>query len=127
MELRRWTNPHQPQTLYLATILLYVRAVLGLLLGGTVYAIYWGPLINLLASALMVLGGLGIANERRWGYRLAVGVTALGLYPFLAWILTEGPGVMVDVNFIMLALFPVAQFILLLHPMSRDHQRVWFT
>jgi hypothetical protein len=126
MELRRWTNPHQPQTLYVGTILLYIRAVLGLLFRGTTFALYWGPGVNLLASALMVAGGLGIANERRWGYRLAVAVTVVGLYPFLAWALWGGPRGWQLWDYALLGLFPVAQLVVLVHPMSREHQRVWF-
>jgi hypothetical protein len=126
MELRRWTNPHQPQTLYLATILLYIRAVLGLVLRGTTFALYWNPLVNLLAAAAMVAGGLGIANEQKWGYRLAVAVTAIGLWPFVAWAVWGGPLGWQVTDYVLLALFPVAQFILLVHPMSREHQRIWF-
>lgn len=126
METRRWTNPHQPQTLQIAVILLYIRAALGLLLGGTTFAWYWGPGINILACIAMVVGAFGIANEKRWGYRLAVGVTLLGLLPLVA-ILVSDPGVIGNVNFFLLALFPAAQAALLLHPMSRQHQRIWFT
>ncbi len=107
-------------------ILLYIRAALGLLLGGTTFAWYWGPGINILACIAMVVGAFGIANEKRWGYRLAVGVTLLGLLPLVA-ILVSDPGVIGNVNFFLLALFPAAQAALLLHPMSRQHQRIWFT
>ena len=124
--MRRWTNPHQPQTLQIAVLLLYIRAVLGLLLGGSIYAAFWGLEVNLLASVAMVAGALGIANEKRWGYRLAVGVTMLGLVPLAVWLL-DSPAVLMELRFIMVALFPIAQVLLLLHPMSRQHQRVWFT
>ncbi|MDZ7677168.1 MAG: hypothetical protein U5K29_01295 [Acidimicrobiales bacterium] len=127
METRRWTNPHQPQTLQIAVLLLYIRAVLGLLLGGTVYQFYWGFEVNLLASIAMVAGGLGIANEKRWGYRLAVGITVLGLFPLVAWLWDFGPSILGEFRFVTIALFPIAQVVLLLHPLSRQHQRIWFT
>ena len=107
-------------------LLLYIRAAFGLLFGSTVFAIFFGLLIHLLASVAMVAGGLGIANERRWGYRLAVGVTVLGLVPIVVWML-DSPGVMGEFWFMTLALFQAAQLVLLLHPMSRQHQRIWFT
>ena len=33
---------------------------------------------------------------------------------------------MVDVAFLLLIIFPVALFCALLHPASREHQRIWF-
>jgi hypothetical protein len=126
MEMRRWFNPHQPQTLQIAVLLLYFRAVMGLLLpGGSLYR-YWGVEVVLLASVAMVAGALGIANEKRWGYRLAVAVSLLSLVPLVVGIL-DSPTVIVEINFIIVALFPVALVLLLLHPMSRQHQRIWFT
>ena len=110
----------------MATILLYIRAVLGLLFRGTTFALYWGSGVNLIASLLMVAGGLGIANERRWGYRLAVAVTVVGLYPFVAWSVGGGPRGWELWDYALLGLFPVAQLIVLVHPISREHQRVWF-
>lgn len=126
MEARRWTNPHQPQTLQIAVLLLYIRAVFGLLFGSTVFAIFFGVFVHLLAAVAMVAGGLGIANEKRWGYRLAVGVTLLGMVPITVWLL-DSPGLIGEFWFMTLALFQGAQLVLLLHPMSRQHQRIWFT
>lgn len=127
MELQRWTNPHQPQTLQIGVFLLYIRAVFAILpFTDTTYD-YWGPLASAIAAVVMVLGGLGIANEKRWGYRLAVGISALGVLPLVLWLIEEGPGVLVDFNFVIFAIFPIAQLIVLLHPMSREHQRIWFT
>jgi hypothetical protein len=126
MELRRWTNPHQPQTLQISVFLLYIRAAFAIVTQWSIYS-YWGLFGNLLAAAAMVFGGLGIANEKRWGYRLAVAVTALGIYVLIRVISIEGLSILFDLRFILLALMPAAQFALLLHPMSRQHQRVWFT
>ena len=127
MELHRWTNPHQPQTLQIAVFLMYIRAVFALIPGiGTTYS-FWDQPVPVLAAAALVLGGLGIANSRRWGYRLAVAVTALGVYPIVRWFLELGVEVLVDFDFVVYAIFPIAQLIVLLHPMSREHQRIWFT
>jgi hypothetical protein len=35
-------------------------------------------------------------------------------------------GSILSLGFIIAMLFPVALFALLLHPMSRDYQRIWF-
>ena len=92
-----------------ATILLYINAVLGLL-GGL-------SLISLLFVVGQVAAGLGIANERKWGYWLGVALTAL----IVAWLV---------VNFAFIAvislLFYIAMLALLLHPMSRSYRKTWF-
>ena len=62
----KWVNQFQPQTLYMATILCYVDAVFGLLFGG------FATPIGLLVIAALGAGGFGIANEKRWGYAVAV-------------------------------------------------------
>jgi len=122
METRRWTNPTQPQTLQMAVILLYIEAVLGVLFG-QVFALF--P-IGLLLVAGQAAGGFGIANERKWGYRLAVTVATLGLVPFVFAAAQDGVEAIFDVGFLISLVFPVALFALLLHPMSRDYQRIWF-
>lgn len=117
METRRWTNPHQPQTMQIAVFLLYANAVFTLfsLLRYNVF-----PLLFLLAVAGSVAAGFGIANEQRWGYVLGV---AMSLFPF-------GLRVYYDIGIFSTGLinlmFEVALVALLLHPQSRDYQRVWF-
>ena len=105
----RWVDRSQPQTLMSATILLYVNAVLGLL-GGL------SP-ISLLFVVGQVAAGLGIANERKWGYWLGVALTAL----IVAWLV---------VNFAFIAILSlliyIAMLALLLHPMSRSYRKTWF-
>ncbi len=101
-------------------ILLYIDAVFAVLLGGL------SSLLAVLLIAGGVLGALGIANELRWGYNLAVVVTGIRV-AFLAWIaLRLGPGVVLDPNFLFAALIPIAMFVLVIHPMSREYQRIWF-
>jgi hypothetical protein len=112
----KWVNQFQPQTLYIATILCYVDAVFGLISGA-----FANP-ITLFIVAALGAGGFGIANEKRWGYAVAViGAVAqvvLLVLIFGASVITS----IVIINFI----FDVALVALLLHPMSREYQRIWF-
>lgn len=110
METRRWTNPTQPQTLQIAVFLLYANAALAALFG-LVYGGLFHPITLVLVGA-GVAAGSGIANERKWGYVLGVGLAALNLLFSLS-------------NLISL-LFAGALVALLLHPHSRDYQRIWF-
>ena len=118
METRRWINQSQPQTLLFATYLLYFDAafgVLGLLTG-------LSPILLLIAAASGA-AGYGIANDRKWGYWLGVGVSAFALLPYL-FALSRGVNIL-NANPINL-MFAVAQFALLVHPMSRNYQKLWF-
>lgn len=121
METRRWTNPTQPQTMQIAVYLLYINAVMTALLGGIV-----SPL-----GIVLVVGqaaaGFGIANERRWGYWLGVAIATLGLVPFVLAIVSNGVGTVLSIEFLISLLMPAALFALLLHPMSREYQRIWFS
>lgn len=131
METRRWTNPHQPQTLQVAVFLLYASAVLEILFPGSIYwsfgnRVGLGDLFTLLSIVGMAAGAYGIANERKWGYTLAVTVTGIGVLELVLLLMDEGIERILSVGFILLAVFPVARFALLVHPMSRDHQRIWF-
>jgi hypothetical protein len=122
METRRWTNPSQPQTLYLAQFLLYFTAafaLLGLVLGGGL-----GP-IGLLVAGGGAAGAYGIANEKKWGYGLAVAV-AVVVVGFQALLLLGDFSLLANISFLINAMFDVALAVLLLHPQSRDYQKVWF-
>ena len=113
METQRWINQRHPQTLLFATYLLYFDAFFGVLaLFGRIDPI---RVIIAIGSAA---AGYGIANDRKWGYLLGVGVSGASLaYLILAFGLMGNPlGLM----------FGIAQLALLLHPMSRDYQKVWF-
>jgi len=124
MERRRWLNPGQPQTLVIATFLLYINAAFAVL-----ELLRVGRVINLSAIGLVyyaitiaggVLGGYGIANERRWGYVLAL-VTAFA--PFaLAFYILGNPFAAP----ILTLIFEIALVALLLHTQSREYQKIWF-
>ena len=111
----KWVNQFQPQTLYMATILCYVDAVFGLLFGG----IY---LLNVLIVGCLAAGAFGIANEKKWGYAVAVGGAVLQLVLLFAVFGMDVFTSTVVISF----LFDAALVALLLHPMSREYQRIWF-
>jgi hypothetical protein len=117
METRRWFNPSQPQTLQIAVFLLYINAFFSVLFG----LILWFP-IGLVLIACMVGGGFGIANERKWGYGLGL---AAAFAPFALRLVANGVGGLLGTDLINL-MFEVALVALLLHPMSRDYERIWF-
>jgi uncharacterized membrane protein (DUF2068 family) len=79
---------------------------------------------------LLVVGqgaaGFGIANERKWGYWLGVTAAAIGVLPFVLYVASHGVSSVFNISLLISALFPAALFALLLHPMSRDYQRIWF-
>ena len=115
MNDNRWLNPNQPQTLYGATMLSYLDGGFGLLYG------LGSPLLMGIAVGLLV-GGWGIANEKKWGYWVAVAaaVVQLGLLLLIFGLRVLG------FPQIMNLMFDALLVGLLLHPMSRDYQRLWF-
>ena len=117
MERRRFLNPAQPQTLVIAVYLLYLNAaflLFDLLRAGTF------PILLLLLIVGGVVAGYGISNERKWGYALGI---AMAVFPFgLRFYYTSNP---LSGNLLSL-MFEIALVALLLHPQSRDYQRLWF-
>jgi MFS family permease len=114
MPANRWVDKTQPQTLYIATIVMYINAVLGLITGRF--------LVGLGVGLILVLGpvaaGWGIANEKKWGYWLGVVLTALTVVLLVVSFSLGG---------IITLLFYVALLALLLHPQSREYRKTWFT
>jgi peptidoglycan/LPS O-acetylase OafA/YrhL len=142
METRRWINQSQPQTLYVAVFLLYINAAFTLLFGlnDAPYLFAYFLLTdnidlsrNLegLTRILIVAGGVaagyGIANERKWGYKLGVAIAALPLVVVLYVCIAEQLSPLDSrVIGIIPLMFNVAVFALLVHPQSREYQRIWF-
>jgi hypothetical protein len=120
MRFTRWTNPMLPQTLHTATLLFYISAVFGVLFG-TAFS-----LLGLIIVVADTLSGLGIANSYKWGYKLAVAAAALGLLPYVLLLASDGLGQLFSLPVLIGLVFPVALFALVVHPMSREHQRIWF-
>lgn len=117
METGRWLNPRQPQTLQIAVFLFYFDAVFIALRGGL-----FAPL-GIVFIAAYIGAAWGIVNERRWGYGLAIAVAAFGLLPYVLFVSRGGNILGGDPLGLM---FAIAKVALLLHPMSRSYQRIWF-
>jgi hypothetical protein len=109
----RFLNTMQPQTLVNATIICYIEAFFGLISGA--------PILIVVGLGLGA-GGFGIANDKRWGYTVAVGAAVLQV---VVWLAFFGLNVLGFPQIISFA-FAVLLAALLLHPLSRDHQRIWF-
>ena len=108
----RWLNPHQPQTLQISVFLLYFSAVFTIL-GSPQY---------LFLGLLEAVGGFGIANEKKWGYITAIAAAVLDFVVTLR--------ITMAINFgglsIIGLMFSGALVALLLHPQSREYQKIWF-
>ena len=119
MNQLRLLNPTQPQTLYIATILCYWDGISGLLFGDVIAT---STIIAVFTIFGLLAGGVGIANEKRWGYTLAV---AAATSQVLGLLLVAGGDVFRSLLILSLV-FDVALVALLVHPMSREYQRIWF-
>ena len=123
MPTHRWINQSQPQTLQSAVLLLYLNAALallfGLLAGGAQGAIG-------IVTLAGVAGGYGIANEKKWGYYVAIVVAAIPLLYDVLGFLNLGYSLAFSSNFVIRVLFDILLAVLLLHPMSRGYQKIWF-
>jgi hypothetical protein len=115
MQTRRWLDPSQPQTLQIAVFLLYAQAVVSLL---------FSPFLVLLLVAKLagIPAGYGIANERKWAYGLGI---IVAFSPFIVRIIYYGINRVLSTDLISL-MFEVALVLLLLHPQSREYERIWF-
>lgn len=119
MNQRRFIDPSQPQTLQIATLLLYLNAFFLLLSGGLT-----SP-VGLLLMIAMGAAGYGIANEQRWGYGIGVVAAVLNLaLPVYVWGVGE---VLRNVGLLVAVAFDAALVALLVHPHSREYQRIWFS
>jgi uncharacterized membrane protein (DUF2068 family) len=112
MPANRWLDRTQPQTLYIAVMLLYINAVFGLIAGLS--------LIGILIVAGQVAAGYGIANEKKWGYFLGL---VMAFLPFILRLLFLHNPFATQIISLM---FEIALVCLLLHPQSREYQRIWF-
>jgi peptidoglycan/LPS O-acetylase OafA/YrhL len=139
METRRWINQSQPQTLYVAVFLMYMTAAFTLLFGlnDAPYALAYIKITKNLdftdtlltitrlgVVAASVAAGYGISNERKWGYKLGVAFAALPLVVLL-YVCVVYQVSPFDFSVINL-MFNVAEFALLVHPQSREYERIWF-
>ncbi|HTN99355.1 MAG TPA: hypothetical protein VL068_01665 [Microthrixaceae bacterium] len=138
MSNRRWYNPHLPQTLVIAQFLLYLDAAFGLIRllssGSNSIVTYTsiGRILFVSAIVMSVFGAHGIANEKKLGYQVAV---AASFMPLLARVVlaAQASGVISNLGYVLFSgnvlyvLFEYALIALLLHPMSHNHQKIWFS
>jgi hypothetical protein len=101
----------------MGVILCYIDAVLGLLSLGIL------TFLGLFIVVGLAAGGFGIANEKKWGYTLAV---AAAIVQVALYLIFGGISALNNVGVLIGFLFDAALVALLLHPMSRDYQRIWF-
>lgn len=116
LQQRRWFPVGQPQTLQIAVALLYWNAALSLLFGLIAGGL---GLLELVLLAADIGGAVGIANERKWGYGVAV-VAAVGQLALLFAVGGLFSGGLLNL------IFYIALVALLLHPMSRNYYKLWF-
>lgn len=148
IDFKKWFDQMQPQTLQIATWLLYLDGVFSFLAvidstgveGFFIGRFAFGFLLMLAVTLCYPMSGLLMANDRRLGWRLAVVAAAspfalnvLGTiladriydfgstvnpYEYLTGHVFGGSSIGV--------LFNGALVVLLLHQQSREHQRIWF-
>lgn len=134
-----------PQTLAIAVMLLYVNAafallaVLGLGIGGSTYELLPLIFINRIDSldsyeaAQAVAGfgsglaygfaGLAMANSQRIGWKVGVVVAAGAV---LLPVVALARGIDLGVLYVITFAFDAALLAALLHPQSRQYERMWF-
>ncbi len=140
MQTRRWVNQSQPQTLVIATFLLYFvafwavlgnstnvgAAVDGEKIGNILVYGNLGENLERLTRLFMVVGSIAagylISNEKKIGYNLGLAVAAL---PLVADVLLIVRYQHFGFDLVSL-LFDIALFALLLHTQSRNYVRLWF-
>ena len=128
----RWLNPTQPQTLYSAVMLAYFRGVSIVLFGSVYYRALPYDILGSFASRIFPLlllvalvgGGLGIANEKKYGFRLALSAAIYSVVATL-WIGTQYSVELL--GFLLRLMFDIVLLVLLLHPQSKEYRRIWFS
>ena len=115
---RQWFGAHQPQTLQIAVALLYWNALLSLIFGLLAGGFGRTALILVVAD---VASGFGVANEKKWGYVVAL---AAAVIPVVLLVQISGGAVFGQL--LLTLMLQVALIALLLHPQSRSYQRIWF-
>lgn len=122
MESRRALNPAMPATLVWAQLALYLGALYA---AGRGFALLRFPAWELLIGCWEALAAYGVANERRWGWRLGLVSAVVSVLPALDE-LVRSPGVALHPDFLVLAAIPIAAVCCLGEASARDFQRAWF-
>ncbi len=111
-------------------MLSYFRGASILLFGSVLYRYFAEQLIGdflagfvpLVLLAAFVLGGLGVANEYKWGYWVCFAGSAFATLASVFWTIRFG----FDLNLGLRLMFDIALVWMLLHPHSREYRHIWF-
>ena len=145
---KKWFDRMQPQTLQIATWLLYFDGFFALVslidksgyIGYLRFQYPFGFLLGIISVGLYVLGGVLMANDLKIGYKLSVLAAAspfvlrfLAVRSLAANFETQSPIGITDYltgrifgGSIISSAFDIAVLGLLLHTQSREHQRIWY-
>ena len=145
---KKWFDRMQPQTLQIATWLLYLDGFFALVslidksgyIGYLRFQYPFGFLLGIISVGLYVLGGVLMANDLKIGYKLSVLAAAspfvlrfLAVRSLAANFETQSPIGITDYltgrifgGSIISSAFDIAVLALLLHTQSREHQRIWY-
>jgi hypothetical protein len=142
LDPKRWFDRMQPQTLQIATWLLYLNGFFLLVdvidksdyLGYYRMQYGWGVVLGVAAVLLHAGGGWLMANDRKLGWKLAV---AASFCPFvLRYLAYTDIERLTSSSFglyrkltggsTLNTIFEIALCALLLHPHSRNHQKIWY-
>lgn len=110
----RFINRTLPQTLLVASYLIYITVIFDILFGRVREPIF------LAVSLGLFVGVLGFVNERKFGYIVAVASAGINMLVEAVIVVAVSPA------YILSLIFAIALFALLVHPQSREHQRIWF-
>jgi hypothetical protein len=120
---QKFFNPNMAQTLVSLQMLLYLEAFFTVLAIGQLGG-FGIPLIVSTAG-----GAYGVANERKWGYILAIVAVSLFAGGYVILPLAAGWYSISDLlgfPTILTVLIAAVLVVLVFHPESRDYQRIWF-
>ena len=139
---RKWFDRMQPQTLQIASMLLYLNGFFALISVidktdylGYLRTRYWfGALLALAVVGFHAFGGLLMANDRKLGYKFGV---AAAFSPFVLryWAFSDLSNMLggeislyrkISGGSTTSLIFEIALCALMLHPQSRSHQRIWY-
>lgn len=142
IDWRKWFDRMQPQTLQIASMLLYLNGFFALIsvIDTTDYLGYirsrftLGLIVGLVVVALHALSGLFMANDLKLGYKFAI---AAAFSPFVLrfWAYTDLENTSristtlyrkLSGGSTLSLIFEVALCALILHPQSRSHQKIWY-
>lgn len=132
--MRRWVDPSQPDLLQIATFIGYFRGIFTLLFGLDLqFEVFPAEgLLRIVLAGLLASGAYLLSQRKRLGWQLLIVGAALPLIArlFVAFgiRLDGGPDFegLSPLEYDVIGLiFEVALLALLLHPRSRQYEKVW--